>query len=381
MAKVNKITGRVAKKPKVRSRARTGVAAAPIDKGWMQLQTYFHQELDKKDLSSLSKGYVKSHFNKKDAAAILSNPEYCFYTYTHHCATIHALACNMEITERYESYVNGLTKYYAGLLEKGKVILKEKKEKEKDQKKFVILTPAQKLFNKTYSTIMYDLDDLEDSWMEGENKELNVYERFKFHGLSTSSIEFPKNTIEGWLLDYGDAYHKRCDQAVEGYSHLERKELKRRIKCCEEMLADLDKVRSAKKATVKIRKPKVRTADKQVAKVKYCKDSPEFKLASMPPIQMIGAMRLYVFNVKYKVLTEYVCASATGFEVRGTTITNFDKDLSRATSLRKPDIFLPIVQKKTPKQIGVEWNSLTTKTRIPNGRLNGESVLLRVFDK
>ena len=115
--------------------------------------------------------------------------------------------------------------------------------------------------------------------------------------------------------------------------------------------------------------------------MKYCKDSPEFKLASMPPIQMIGAMRLYVFNVKYKVLTEYVCAAATGFEVRGTTITNFDKDLSRATSLRKPDIFLPIVQKKTPKQIGVEWNSLTTKIRIPNGRLNGDSVLLRVFDK
>ena len=147
------------------------------------------------------------------------------------------------------------------------------------------------------------------------------------------------------------------------------------------MLIDLDKVRSAKKAQTKLRKPKVRTADKQVAKVKYCKDSKDFKLVSMAPVQVIGGMRLYVFNVKYKVITEYVCASATGFEIRGTTITNFDKDVSRSNSLRKPDIFLPIVQNKTPKQIGVEWNSLTTKTRVPNGRINGDTVLLRVFDK
>ena len=59
--------------------------------------------------------------------------------------------------------------------------------------------------------------------------------------------------IEGWLLDYEDAYLKRCDQAVEGYSHLKRPELNRRVKACKDMLEDLDKIKSATKRAVKSR--------------------------------------------------------------------------------------------------------------------------------
>ena len=88
-----------------------------------------------------------------------------------------------------------------------------------------------------------------------------------------------------------------------------------------------------------------------------------------------------LFNTKTRVITEYVTNSAKGFEVSGTTLKNIDTSSSRSTRLRKPDAFLPIILKKTANQINKEWQSLTTKTTVPNGRINKDTVLLRVLDK
>ena len=102
---------------------------------------------------------------------------------------------------------------------------------------------------------------------------------------------------------------------------------------------------------------------------------------SIPPVKIIGSIRLFTFNTKYKVLTEYVTENPKGFEVKGTTLQNFDKVNSRSTKLRKPDMFLPIALTKTIKQIDKEWDKLTTKTTVPNGRINSDTILLRVMDK
>jgi len=103
-------------------------------------------------------------------------------------------------------------------------------------------------------------------------------------------------------------------------------------------------------------------------------------LVSIPPIKIIGSFRLYVFNVNHKSLTEYVTESPNGFEISGTTIKNFGST-SRSVKLRKPLDFLPLVLGKTPNQIDKEWKNLTTKTTQPNGRLNNDTILIRVLDK
>jgi hypothetical protein len=147
------------------------------------------------------------------------------------------------------------------------------------------------------------------------------------------------------------------------------------------MLADCDRIRSAAKATRATRVKQPKAADKQVAKVQYKKEDTEFKLVSIPPIKVVGGIRLFTFNTKTRVLSEYLTQDAKGFEISGTSIKNFDKVNSISTKLRKPDVFIPIVLGKTPNQIRKEWTTLTTKTTVPNGRLNGDTILLRVFDK
>jgi hypothetical protein len=383
MAKVDKITGRKVKKKLPRARARTGLAGVPMT-SWTACQTYFHMEVDRKDFAKVLKDWVKKNYSKPDAKAILANPEWNFTAFSYIPAAITWIDAGnsfLDMDPKEHGYQNCAKKKMDPLIETGKQILKEKAVADKEKSNVIVLTPQQKLWRKTNSTIMYDLQDLEDQWIEGEETTLDVYSQFRLHGLTAASIDMPKTQIEGWLLDYSDAYHKRCEQAVEGYSHIARKELKRRIKVCEDMLLDLEKVKASKKATRKSRAPKVKTADKQVAKMQYLKESSEFKLTSILVTSVPGAMRLYTFNVKNKEFIELISSSTNGFEVSGSTIKNVDLEGSRKVKLRKPDEFLPTALSGTAKQVDNAWSKLTTKTGTPNARINKDTVLLKVSIK
>ena len=374
------LKGRKTKKKVLRARARTGLAGIPVDKGFNAVKDYFHLQVDRKDCVSQVKTWVKKNF-PQPAKYILANPEYHF-SMTHHAAT--AFWYNNDLYKNNDAdgniakeFLNNLFDKMIPLIEKGKVLYEEKQK----ANNIVSISPTVKLMRKINNTIMQELLELEDKWIDGDDATINIYDRFKYHGLTNTAISYVKPMIEGWLLDYEDAYYKRCDQAVEGYSHLKRSALNHRIKVCQAMLADLERIRSATKASrnVKVKRPK--SVDKQVAKVQYKKEDNEFKIVSINPIQIPTKTRLYAFNTNNKNVIEYVTESVNGFEISGSTIKNFSKGASRAICLRKPLDFLPIVLQKTPKQIDAAWQTLKTKTRVPNGRINKDTILLRVLDK
>ncbi len=369
------------RKQKLRAKAKTGLSAVPIDKGFSAAVDYFHMNVDRKDLINTMKSYVKKNMDKEQARYVLSCPDYKFYAFTHKCATAFWIDAGLPSDDKVKQYAEGLYKHLIECTEMGKKLYFEKQAKLKDSDKVVSLSPMQRLQNKIGNTIMQDLLDLEDQWMDGEKAELDIYQEFKRHGLPNSATNAVRPVIEGWLLDYGDAYHKRCPDAVEGYAHVKRPELNRRIKCCEAMLADLDKLKAAAKATraTKVKGPKA--ADKQITRVQYKKEDNEFKLVSIPPIKMVGQTRLFTFNTKTRILSEYITQAANGFEISGTSLKNFDKVNSRCTKLRKPDEFIAIVQNKSVTQIDKEFKQLTTKVNVPNGRLNMDTILLRALDK
>ena len=372
------LKGKKIKKKTMRARARTGLAGVPTDKGFNAVKDYFHLQVDRKDCVSQVKTWVKKNF-PGPSKYILANPEYHF-TMTHHAAT--AFWYNNDLyksnnNDIAKDFLNNLFDRMIPLIEKGKAIFEEKQK----ANNVISISPQEKLKRKINNTIMQELLELEDQWIDGDDTTINIYDRFKFHGLTNTAISYVKPWIEGWLLDYEDAYHKRCDQAVEGYSHLKRSTLNYRIKACKAMLEDLERIRSATKASrnVKVKRPKA--VDKQVARMQYKKEDNDFKIVSINPIQIPTKSRLYTFNTKSKMVTEYITESTNGFEISGSTIKNFTKGLSRTICLRKPLDFLPIVLQKTPKQINDAWQTLKTKTKVPNGRINKDTILLRVLDK
>lgn len=235
-------------------------------------------------------------------------------------------------------------------------------------------TPAERTLQKVRKTIIQELEDLEDSWINGEKTDINFYERCQAHDIKGSSIGPAEEWIQARLNDYEDAYHKRDDDAVEGYSHIKRTELKRYIKVLQTALDDCERVKAATKATRKTRIKKAPTADKQVAKLKYLKDSNEHKIVSVNPLTIIGAKRVLVFNTKNRKIEEYTTERHNGFEVKGQALQHING--ARGKLLRKPEEFLPIALKKTPTQFKKEFDKLTTKEYKPNGRFNDKIVIL-----
>jgi len=385
----------------VKRRPKTGVAAAPIDKGFMYCKDYFYIDLDRKDAVNLIKEYVKKNCSKLDAKAILACPDYVFSVRIHIAACMHWINSGLDFEKRMiiqnqyqadgsvkkvevESFYDGhdaVRRFLDFAIDAGKKILAEKSEIAEEKLNVVVLTPLQRYQEKLNNTIMSDLDDLEDSWIGGEEADFDLYNRFRYHGLTGKAAEPVRRVLEGWLLDFNDAYHKRCDQAVEGYSHIKRSVMRRRIKHVELMLADCDKLKAASAATRKVRKPRVKSADKQVVNMKYKKEDNDYKLVSINPISIVGSYRLYVFNAKTREITEYVSGKVDGFSVKGTTLQGFDPDNSRKIRLRKPEDFIKIAQSKTPRQINTAWSKLTTKESKPNGRINTDCILLRILDK
>lgn len=362
-------------KKKILPSRRTGLSLVPIDQGFQAVQKYFQFDLTRKEAIEQHKTYVKKNFSKNDAQFILANHDWRFVMY-YQAATCFWYNSGLPADDHTEYWKQALDRRMTSLIEPGRVLYYEKLQAQSDSDKVVSLSPQQRLQRKINSTIMMDLDELEDKWIDGEKASIDVYQLFKIHGLSGSAIKPVQSVIEGWLLDYSDAYHKRCEQAVEGYSHLKRPELNRRIKECEKMLADLERVRDASKATRKVRVAKPVSIDKQVSKVKYKKEDNEYKIVSIPPAQVIGKMSLYVFNCKTRKLTEYITDDPKGFTIQGTSLKNFDSEKSRSLTLRKPLEQLPEIMKTTPAKRTKLLDDIKTKSSVPNGRLNDDTAIL-----
>jgi len=362
---------------------KSGVATAPTDKGFEQCHWFFNDELGPDAVSKINKEYVQKMYSPEDAKAILANPEYNFSMYNGRAAAAFWLLKGLEIDDpRYAHYPEYLQNVYDSLVQSGKQILESRKSPTTETGKKA-LSPLELLAIKVNGTILTDLDEMEDEWIRGEKSSRDIYQLFKIHDVKgQGAVNQVLEYITDRVNELREAKEKKCEQLVEAFAHVPKKELDRRISVFESMVDDLEKIRSAAKATRKPRKRKAQTADKQVKDLKFLKEDNEYRLVSISPEQVPGSIRLYTFNVKTRVLTEYVTLAKSGFQIKGTTIQNHDPESSRSVKLRKPHEFLSTVLSKTPRQIDKEWNKLTTKTvEGVNGRINSDSILLRVLDK
>lgn len=133
---------------------------------------------------------------------------------------------------------------------------------------------------------------------------------------------------------------------------------------------------------VKVRKPRkqrVRKVNplKMTAKVKYLKSDPELKIDSKSPVDIIGKSKVYIYDTKYKKISKLVCAEASGFIIKGTTIMNFDPDKSAVTFIRKPQTELR--SGMGIRELDRVMNSSKSKRKPePKGRLNENTLILNI---
>ncbi len=246
-------------------------------------------------------------------------------------------------------------------------------------------SPMELLIKKVQSTILMDLDVQLDKWMDqkpGEKLEtFDIYERMKTHGLPALVTD----RVKRWLTKHRDEMKAALDKTdadlVEGYSYLNTAQLKERVDALSQYITDLDKFKSAVKASKAPREKKLPPATKLVEKLQYMKESSEFKISSINPVRLIGAHRIITFSTKDGYIRDYRSSSGKGFLLSGSTLKNVDEVTLRAKKLRKPERDLQTFVTGSSKNIEKLWNELTTKEAKPNARINEHMVILRVFEE
>lgn len=247
-----------------------------------------------------------------------------------------------------------------------------------DKPKTPIITIQDRIKNKANETVLGDLEDMLDQWIMGESPQIDVYEAMKAAILPAQAAKYVAEWAEKHLVEIQGAINKIDPQLVEGYSHLTTKRKKEFSSWFESIIADAQRFGTNTKTVRKARAKKPVSLEKQISKLKYLKESPENKLVSINPSLIIGATELWTYNVKYKALTRFIAESGLGFEIKGTTLTKFNTSESQTRTLRKPEETLSEVLSSSKTKASKLFASLTTKPKEPNGRINEDTIILKV---
>jgi hypothetical protein len=219
--------------------------------------------------------------------------------------------------------------------------------------------------------------------MDGEfdKKEVRfpTYSLLQLHGLKGAAINMFRDIVMVEYENIKAAYERTDDQCVEAYAHIKKGNKRKMIDLMDSIFEDLERFREAQKARrTTTRAKKIYSSTDQVRNLKYLVEDVDVKLHSINPSLIPKAMILWIYNVKTRKLTEFKSQSMNGLDVRGSTLYNWGEETSRTTTLRKPEEILPQILSKTERQIDNVWKSLTTKIGTPTGRINKDTILLRV---
>lgn len=185
--------------------------------------------------------------------------------------------------------------------------------------------------------------------------------------------EYFKSRATEWIaiIESKDEYVK------ESYPR-PRKEMIEAAKFFAAIATDAEKLAANKNAARKPRKKKPVSFEKKVARLKFKKDDTENKLVSIDPVQIMGAQKLWIYNVKNRRLGVYVANDEAGLSVKGSTIENYKYSESISKTLRKPKEVLSRVLDGGKVVLRKVMGEINSKPSELNGRINKDTILLRV---
>ena len=140
------------------------------------------------------------------------------------------------------------------------------------------------------------------------------------------------------------------------------------------------------KSNRKARKPRARSKESIVKKLKFLDSFSELGIASVHPTDVVNCNELWVYNTKNRKLGVYHARNKDprnmgrdGLMVKGTTIQDFDEELSTQKTLRKPADMINNWTGNAKTKFAKAYDDLTTTPIKMNGRINEHTILLKTF--
>ena len=272
----------------------------------------------------------------------------------------------------------------AKIIDEGKNDIDEEAVKAAEADKPAVYTPS--IQERTRDAALLMTEEIEDAYESYQTdpeafdpKAFKMLNLLKGKGAKAAHARIIRDFYARDLAELNELASGAGDEQLkEGYKHRTRKQIKNFIAFLQEIESACNMLMQEAKVNKKPRKTKAVSKDKLIAKLKFKKTDEPLKLVSVNPADIIGAQELWVFNSKTRKLGKYVAEEFKELGVKGTTITGFSEMKSVQKTLRKPVEQLAAFKaagKVVLRKFLEDINAVDTKM---NGRLNEETILLKV---
>jgi len=237
--------------------------------------------------------------------------------------------------------------------------------------------PQKFLKDKVDKLVISEIEAQVDTWEETGWKHIPVIDLIRKHKIKPTAFKF----IIEYLNEIKHGYDSKDKQLIEAYSHVSKKEQKKRIQFCKGTIDEINLYGKSVKVSRVPRKRKSVSVNvtNLIKKVKHQQQDKYFNITSVPAAEIVGSQCVILFNTKYKVMVLLRAAIGDRLSLKGTSVVGFDVDTSIKKSIRKPKEVLIQVLNKSLVATKKLLKNLKTKDQSINGRLNEQTIILRVF--
>lgn len=235
-----------------------------------------------------------------------------------------------------------------------------------------------KLFTTGAKSIISEIDERIDTFTKKEFLEFNAYNWLAERSPSSNTISDVIDYYQPYLDEVLAAEAKSGDDQVrEAYEKIP----KARIRSLRDFLAKFisasDQLSHTKKRERKPRAKKVKSALQLTKGLKYKQSDDTYKIRSIQPTELVGALQLWVFNTKTRKLGVYHAVDDKPLSIKGTTIQDYNETTSFQKKVRKPEKVLPDVLSGNKVALRKIMDGVNAKSSKLNGRINSDTILLR----
>ena len=347
---------------------------------------FVRTEISKTKGMPVVKDWIKNHsgWDKEDIKFILANPDWALGSsitpiYTWYKLTYMPANVREHLEKRREEWI-----------ERGKPLYREKKEAVKEKKAKPVISIQDRMKDQV-AELCAEFEYFIDQLIDGE-KTIKQFDPYKMMISYQPEIKGPHAKIikEDFEPQYAEAQEVKewkDEDIKEAYAHMDVKMRKAFVEVFEKINTACDTIVATKATTRKARKPKARSKETIVKKLKYAVNFPELGLASLHPTDIVYANEVWVYNTKTRKVGVYHAKTVdprnmqrpgTGIMVKGTTLQDFDEETSTQKTLRKPAEMIKGFDAGKMK-CKKSFEELTTTPTKLNGRFNEHTIILRTF--
>ena len=357
------------------------------EKAFRSVDYFVHSEISTKDAVTKYRKWVKeaSGWDKEEIKIILKNPDWRFSSSAKYAW------CWDKLGYMPECFAKFYNSRKEALLQTGKEVVEVQQEKKKEAKPKISIQERMLL---QITELCGDWDDMLDKFIEKEKFDLKKFDPekdMKVYGgglIKPAHAKIVKEQYEGIYAEALENLAGTCDQLKEAYSFMDKKMKKDYVAFFEKINAACDAIILTGKANRKQRKPRARSKDSIIKKLKFQLNDGALGIASISPTDVVYANELWVYNTKTRKVGVYHAQSkdprglgrpGAGLMIKGTTIQDFDPDLSLQKTLRKPAEQINNWTGKAKTKFAKAFDEVKTTPTKLTGRINDSTILLQVF--